>query len=462
MSAEKDLTSGNLWKQMLTFSLPLMLSNILQVLFNMSDVAIVGKFGGRYSLGAVGSTSTLAVLFTGFLIGMGSGVNALTAHYLGAKKQKDVREAVHTSAIVCFIAGWALCAVLFFSARGLLVLVGTKDVFLNGAVTYLKIYAFGLPALALYNFGNGVLSAAGDTRRPLIFLSVAGAVNIMLNLFFVIFCRMDVAGVALASTVSPYISAALIFISLLKNKSAVSLRLAELKITPEKAKKILALGVPAGCQNAIFAVANLFIQSAVNYFDETFFEGNSAAANSDALVYDVMAAYYTACSSFMGQNFGAGKKDRMLACYKISLIYSFCTGALMGGALLIFGRQFLALFTSRPEVIDEGMKRLVIMSCSYAFSAFMDNTIAASRGLGKSLVPTVIVISGSCVFRIVWIYTVFAHFHTVFSLYFLYPCSWFVTAAAEIAYFTATYKKIAARMPCAAVSPLSATETAGK
>ena len=446
MSNEKDLTHGNLWKQMMLFSLPLMLSNVLQVLFNLSDIFVVSNFGSANSLGSVGSTSTLVVLFTGFLIGMGSGVNALTAHFIGSKSDKDLRETIHTSAIVCLITGAVLCVILFCSANLLLRLVDTKPVFIGGATQYLKIYAFGMPALALYNFGNGVLSAAGDTKRPLIYLAVAGVINVLLNLFFVIVCKLDVAGVAIASIASQYISAVLIFISLLKNKGGASVRWKYLKITPEKAKKILGLGLPSGFQNSIFSIANLFILKAVNYFDETFFNGNTAAANADALIYDLLAAYYTACSSFMGQNFGAGKKDRMRASYRISLIYSFGTGLIAGGLLLTFGRQFLSIFTKNPAEIEDGMQRLVVMGASYAVSSFMDCTIAASRGLGKSFVPTVIVISGSCVFRVAWIYTVFEHFHTVASLYLLYPCSWILTAIAEIIYYIITYKKISKRL----------------
>lgn len=448
MNNEKDLTSGNLWKQIMLFSLPLMLSNVLQVLFNLSDIFVVSNFSGNpNSLGAVGQTSTLVVLFTGFAIGMGSGVNALTAHFIGSKNDKDLRETIHTSAIVCLIVGVVLCAILFFAAGLCLKLVDTSPTFFADAKLYLKIYAFGMPALALYNFGNGVLSAAGDTKRPLIYLAIAGVINVLLNLFFVIVCKLDVAGVAIASIISQYISAILIFISLLRNKGGAAVRLKHLKITPEKARKILALGLPAGFQNSIFSIANLFIQKAVNSFNcDTIVNGNTAAANADALIYDLLAAYYTACSSFMGQNFGAGKKDRMRASYRISLIYSFGTGILAGGALLLFGRQFLSIFTKNPAEIEDGMQRLVVMGASYAVSSFMDCTIAASRGLGKSFVPTIIVISGSCVFRVIWIYTIFAHFHTVPSLYLLYPCSWILTAIAEIIYYLFSYKKISKRL----------------
>ena len=212
------------------------------------------------------------------------------------------------------------------------------------------------------------------------------------------------------------------------------------------AERILMLGVPAGLQNAIFAIANLFIQAGVNSFDSLMVKGNSAAANADAMVYDAMAAFYMACASFMSQNYGAGKLDRVKKSYFIALAYSFGLGAVLGGGLLVFGRQFLALFTTESAVIDAGMKRIMVMGWAYCTSAFMDCTIAASRGLGKTVGPTVIVILGSCVFRVAWVYTIFAHFHTIPALYLLYPCSWALTAAAEIVYFVFSYRRAALRL----------------
>ena len=436
-----DMTSGPLGKQILLFSLPLMLSNVLQVLFNMSDVAVVGRFAGSSALGSVGSTSTMVMLFTGLLIGMGSGVNVLAARFFGARQEKDLRQTVHTSFWICLLSGLLILGLGLLFSRPLLALLNTKPELMDGAVLYIRLYLLGMPALALYNFGSGVMSAVGDTRRPLIYLLISGVVNVLLNLFFVIVCRIGVAGVAIASVISQYLSAFLILLSLLKSNGMYSLRLPELKLTPEKAHMILALGIPAGFQNAIFAIANLFIQAGVNSFDTLMVEGNSAASNADALVYDMMAAFYTACSSFMGQNFGAGKKDRVRKSYFISLGYSFGIGALLGGLLLLFGNRFLSLFTSDAAVAEAGMKRLTIMAFSYAVSAFMDCTIAASRGLGKTVVPTVIVIMGSCVFRVLWVYTVFAYFRTIPSLYLLYIFSWAITAIAEMIYFKRCYQK---------------------
>ena len=437
----QDMTQGRLSKQILFFSLPLILTNVLQVLFNMSDIAVVGRFSGPVALGAVGSTSILVTLFTGFLIGVGSAINVLVARSVGAHEDQDVREFVHTAGILSLFIGILVAALGISFSRALLELLGTKPELIDGATLYLRIYLLGMPALSVFNFGNAVLSAVGDTKRPLVFLSIAGVINVVLNLFFVIVCRLDVAGVAIASIISQYLSAGLVLLALHAREDACALRRAFLRITRGKALRILSLGIPSGMQNAIFAIANLFIQAGVNTFDATIVEGNSAATNADALIYDVMAAFYTACATFMGQNFGAGKKERILRSYFISLAYSFGIGAVMGLLLVAFGRQFLALFTTDAAVAEAGMARLTVMGFSYAISAFMDCTIAAARGLGKSLVPTVIVILGSCVFRVIWVYTVFAYFGTITSLYLLYVFSWSITSIAEILYFAACYRK---------------------
>lgn len=436
-----EMTEGSLGRSILLFSLPLVLSNVLQILFTMSDVAVVGRFAGSLALGAVGSTTTMVMLYTGFLVGVGSGVNVLVARFVGARDEKNARETVHTSAILCLTVGLAVMGIGEALTRPLLTLLSTKPDLMEGAVLYLRIYFLGMPALAVFNFGNAVLSAVGDTKRPLVYLTSAGVLNIALNLVFVVVFHMNVAGVALASIIAQYLSAILIMIALFRAEGIHGMELKRLRIHGDKAVKILGLGIPAGCQNAIFHIANLFIQAGLNTFDTVTVTGSTAAANADGLVYDVMAAFYTACSSFMSQNFGAGKKKRILKSYYISLAYSFGAGAIMGGMLVLFGRQFLSLFASDPAVIEAGMMRLTVMGCSYCVSAFMDATIAASRGIGKSLWPTFIVIMGSCVFRVLWVYTVFAHFGTIRSLYLLYVFSWSITAIAEISYFVHSYRK---------------------
>ena len=441
---EIQMTDGSLWRNMFLFSIPLMLSQLLQVLFNMADVAVVGKFSSAEALGAVGSTAILVSLFTGFLIGMGSAVNVCVAQHLGAQDKARTSSSIRTSFVLCLATGCIIMVLCLISARFMLELLGTKDDLIEGAVLYFRIYALGMPALGVFNFGNGVLSANGDTKRPLAYLTVAGILNVIFNLFFVIVCGMAEDGVALASIITQYISAVLILIHMGRQDDDCTFRFKDLKNGIDKAeeKHILGLGIPAGLQNAIFAVANLFIQGAVNSFDSVMVEGNAAAANADAVIYNIMAAFYTACSTFMGQNLGAKKHERVLKSYFIGITYSFLAGTVLGVALFLFGRGFLSLFANDGAVIEAGLQRTRIMCFSYAFSAFMDCTIAACRGIGKSFAPTVIVIIGSCVFRVAWIYTIFAHFHTIPSLYLLYIFSWVITAVAEIICFVISYKNL--------------------
>ena len=439
---EIDMTGGPLAVNILLFSLPLMMSQILEVLFNLSDVAIAGKFADYRALGAVGSTTLLVSLFTGFLIGMGSGVNVCVAHKLGMGDEKGVRTTVCSALAICAAAGVMVGAVCFVCARPFLALLGTKDELMDGAVLYLKIYSLGMPAMAVYNFGNGVLSAAGETRKPLVYLTIAGILNVILNLFFVIVCHRAADGVAIASAIAQCLSALLVVRHLLGRKDACALKLSRAYMSRTACMNVISMGVPAGIQNAIFAIANLFVQRGVNTFDAVMVSGNSAATNADSIIYNVMAAFHTACASFVSRNWGAGQRKRMLKSYLISLSYSFISGALLGGLLLAFGTQFLSLFANEPEVIHAGLYRIQIMGWSYAVSAFMDCTIAASRGIGKSVAPTVIVILGSCVFRVLWVYTVFAYFKTIPSLYLLYVFSWTITAAAEIFYFVRSYRAL--------------------
>jgi putative MATE family efflux protein len=436
-----SLTEGSLRKNIFIFSLPLMCTNLLQVLFNMADVAVVGQFVGSHALGAVGSTSLLIALYTGFLIGVASGMNIIVALAVGAGKEKDIRETVHTSALIALFCGLVLLVIGISSAGLILELMKTKPELLKAAVLYMRIYLLGMPALALYNFGNAVFSAVGNTRKPLIFLAISGVVNVILNLFFVIVCGMEVEGVALASILSQYLSAFLVLRGLLKTEEAYGLRREYLKISKDKAIRVLRIGLPSGLQNAIFYIANLFVQMGVNSFDATMVAGNSAAMNADTLIYDMMAAFYTACGSFMGQNYGAKKRDRILKSYLWCVFYAFAIAAVFGAVMELFGTQFLSILSSDKAVIEAGMLRIRIMGFSYCVSAFMDASIAAARSLGKSLVPTIIVIMGSCIFRVAWIYTVFAYFGTTTSLYLLYIFSFGITALAGNLYFAGVYRR---------------------
>ena len=512
-----EMTKGNLWKQIWIYSVPLMLTNLLQVFFNLADVAVVGKFAGPISLGGVGSTTLLVTLTTGFLIGMSNGVNTLAALFIGSGEKDREVKTVHTGFVLCLVTGLAVLILGIIFANPILSLLGTKDELFSEASIYFKIYMLGSPALAIYNYGNAVLSAAGDTKKPLKYLTTAGVINVLLNLVFVIGLGMQASGVALASILSQYVSAILILRALLKttetyglqigrilvgkkanrNDSAFSLvadHVEEISTEPEVvdqttattkpvvtvhtkattksvvtvhtktttkpgvvgqiiattkllvdwriAARILNISIPAAFQYSLFAIANLVVQSAVNSFDHITVEGNSAAMNADAVIYDMMAAFYTACSSFIAQNYGAGNKDRIRKTYLITTFYSFMVGFVLGGLLFAFKTQFLFLFTSDQQVIQQGAIRISVMAFSYCVSALMDNATAGARGLGKTLVPTVAIIFGSVVYRVLWIMTVFAHFHTLQSLYLLYVTAWTFTAIIGNTYFVGLYKKI--------------------
>ena len=311
---------------------------------------------------------------------------------------------------------------------------------LENATAYMYIYLMGMPALAIYNFGNAVFSASGDTKRPLLYLTIAGVINVVFNLFFVIVLKIHVYGVALASVIAQLVSAILILRSLMNTKEDIRVEFCKLKMVREKVKELLYLGVPGGFQNAIFCIANLFVQSGVNSFSAKVVAGDAAASKADYLIIDIMFAFYIACGSFMGQNLGARNKERVKKSYLWSLFYCVGIALILGGLLILFGRQFLSLFTNEADVVEAGMARIYIMGFSLCVSGFMDCTIAASRALGKTVIPTVIVISGSCVFRIVWIYTIFAYFGTRTSLYLLYAFSWALTGIAEIIYFIKVYR----------------------
>lgn len=398
---ELDMVNGPLARKILIYSIPLMFSNLLQVFFNMTDVAVVGKFAGARALGSVGSTTIIITLTTGILLGMGGGVNAVTALHMGAEDYQRVHKTVHTSVILCFIAGLLLLVTGLAFSKPLLEVMNTKPELIDGATAYLMIYLCGSPALALYNFGNGVLSAVGDTKRPLIYLSISGIINIVLNLFFVIVCRLGVIGVAIASIIAQYISAALIIRFLMKTYGSYGLRMKDIAIDRDAAAAVLRIGVPAAIQYSLFAIANICIQTSINSFSHVVVEGNSAATNADSLIYDMMAAFYTA-----------------------------------------FQRPFLLLFTSDNAVIHYGQIRIGVMAFVYCVSAFMDNATAAARGIGKSVAPTIIVVMGSVVFRIIWLLTVFAYFKTLQSLYLIYVISWTLTAIAGNIYFAYHYRKI--------------------
>ncbi len=440
-----EMRTGNLWKNIVLYSLPLMFTNLLQVFFNLADVAVAGQFAGSIALGAVGSTTILISLTTSWFLGVGNGVNALTARYIGADDDERVKKCLQTGFWMCLAAGIIVLALGQCLAKPVLRLLGTKDELIADAIVYFKIYMLGSPALAIYNYGNAVLSAAGDTKKPLKYLTVAGIVNVILNLVFVIIFHLGAAGVGISSVISQYLSAGLIFRDILTTDRIYRMRPNLKESDGVILKNLLNISLPSMAQYSLFAVSNLFVQSAVNTFDHVVVEGNSAALNLDTIIFEMLNAFYVACTSFIAQNYGAKNADRIMKVYIVTTVYSFAF-ALVSGVLIYFFRvPLLSIFTNDPEVIQSALTRVAIMALSYCISPFMDNAIAGARGLGQTAVPTVIVIMGTVVFRIIWIYTIFAYFHTLPSLYLLYTIAWFLTAIAENIYFFREYGRVKKR-----------------
>lgn len=434
------MTEGSLVRGILRFSAPLIITNLLQVLFNMSDIAVVGRFAGALALGAVGCTAQLVFLFTGIIIGVSSGMSCVAAFSLGAGDEAQTNRTICSSFVIAITMGAVLLIAGIALSHTVLVAMHTKEELLSGALIYFRVYLLGMPSLALYNFAAAILTAYGDTKRPLLYLSISGVLNVILNLVFVIVFGMAEAGVALASVVSCTVAAILAMNKIIRGRSLFANRSNSVWLEAHTLARVLRIGLPAALQNAVFAFANVFIQVGVNTFDAAMVAGTAAASNADPIAYEVMGAFYTACATYIAQNYGARKMDRVKKSYFISLAYAFTSGLIIGMGLFIFGHQFLSIFTACNIVIDCGIQRLSIMAFSYCIASLMDCTIAASRGLGHTFIPSVYVMLGSCVFRILWIKTVFAHFGTIRSLFLLYIFSWLITAVCEMQYFLRKYK----------------------
>ena len=441
-SYEINMCEGPILGKVLIFSIPLMLSGILQLLFNAADVIVVGRFAGSQSLAAVGSTSALINLLINVFMGFSVGVNVLVARYYGGRKERDVSETVHTAVTLSLVCGLILVAVGLALTRPLLELMGTPDDVIDKAVLYMQIYFIGMPANMLYNFGSAILRAVGDTKRPLYYLSAAGVVKVILNLISVIIFHMDVAGVALATIISQAISAVCVLRCLMRHESCLKIRLGELKIHKEKLMGIVKVGLPAGMQGAIFSISNVLIQSSVNSFGSIAMAGNTAGQNIEGFIYNAMVAVYQANLSFTSQNYGAGKFSRinriMFICIGVVSVVGFSIGVLAYGA----GTSLLSIYSSDPEVIAYGMTRLQIIGLTYFTCGIMDTMVGSIRGIGYSVLPMLVSLTGACLFRIIWIFTIFQWSHTLLTLYISYPASWVLTATAHIVCFFLIRKKL--------------------
>lgn len=439
-SFEIDMCSGPLVSKILQFSIPLMLSGILQLLFNAADIIVVGQFTGSAAMAAVGSTSSLNNLIINIFIGLSLGSSVLMARYYGAKDTEDIHQLVHTSIMLSLISGAGLIVIGTALARPLLELMGTPHDVIDQAVLYMRIIFLGMPALMTYNFGAGILRAIGDTKRPLAFLFVAGVVNVILNLFFVIVFGLGVAGVAIATIISQYISAFLVLRCLMKDDAPYKLEIRKLRMHRRMLMQIIRVGLPAGIQSAVFNISNVLIQSSINSFGSIAVAGNTAATNIEGFVTTSMNAIYQASTSFTSQNVGAGNKERivpvLLSCLSIVAIL----GAALGWLAFLGGRFLLGIYSSDPEVIAYGMNRMSVLCTTYFLCGMMDTTCGSIRGLGYSIAPTIVSLAGACGLRVLWIYTVFRLDRTLYTLYISYPISWAITFSAHIICFIVFFR----------------------
>lgn len=435
-----DMTNGPIFSKLIQFSIPLVLSSILQLLFNAADIVVVGRFAGDNSLAAVGSTGSLINLLINLFMGLGVGANVVAAHYFGAGKKSELQETVHTTVLLSVYGGIILTVIGVFGSKYILQLMQAPEEVLNLATLYLKIYFSGITGTVVYNFGASLLRAKGDTKRPLYILTIAGIMNVILNLIFVICFKMDVAGVAWATVISQLFSAIMVIILLMKDEDEFNLKLRKLHINPHIFGKIVKIGVPAGLQGIMFSFSNVIIQSSVNSFGATLIAGNSAACNLEGFIYTSMNGFSQGALTFSSQNFGAKKIDRIKKVTFESQITIFVIGAVLGAVFLLFGPQLLSIYTTSPEVINAGMSRLWVIFTTYYLCGMMDSMANSIRGIGHSLLPVVMTLIGACLFRILWLCTIFQlpDFHTPFTIFISYPISWALTF---IALFI-SYKKL--------------------
>mgnify|MGYP003488811826 CR=1 FL=1 len=439
-----DMTTGGIVQKLLIFSIPIIFSGILQLVFNAADIIVVGQFAGDESLAAVGATSSLINLLIGLFTGLATGTNVIAANYLGAQKLENVKKTVHTSIIVSIFAGIFLTIIGISFAKPILKLMKIPSEVLPLATVYLKIYFGGITTTMLYNFGSSLLRAKGDTKRPLYVLLFAGIINVILNLLFVIVFKMNVAGVALATIISQGFSAVCILFMLVQEKNEFKLTLKNLKFDKHIFIKMIKIGVPAGFQGMMFSFSNVIIQSAINSFGAVIIAGNSAALSIEGFVYIAMNGFAQGTLTFTSQNYGAKKYDRIKTVAITSEIIVLLIGTILGGIVILFSEQILSLYTKSQDALEAGKIRLLVICSVYCLCGMMDVIGNIIRGIGHSILPMIVTLAGACGLRILWIATLFQipKFHSTYTIYFSYPVSWLITFLIEVICFTFIFRKM--------------------
>ena len=421
------MCNGTIMDKLISFSFPLMLTSILQLMFNAVDIIVVGRFSGSQSLAAVGSTTALINIFTNLFIGISLGANVLAARYYAAGRDKEMSEAVHTAIFLALISGLIMAVVGVGASRFALTLMGTPDDVIDLSVLYMRIYFMGMPFFMLYNYGAAILRAVGDTKRPLFYLIAAGLANVVLDLLLVIVIPLNVAGVAVGTVASQMVSCILVLRCLYRTEGSYQLRFSRLTIKSEHLKMIFQVGVPAGIQSTVINFSNALLQSSVNSFGSTAMAGYTAANNIIGFLYSAVNAVTQACMSFTSQNYSVGKPKRMDRVLVNCIILTVSVSAAMGIGAYAFGGQLLMIYTSEADVIRCGLEVLSITTVPYFLCGIMDLFPGAMRGMGHSGVPMILSVIGTVGTRIVWVYLLFPHHRSLYFLFISYPASWILT-----------------------------------
>lgn len=439
---EIDMCNGTIMDKLISFALPLMLSGMLQLMFNAVDIIVVGRFSGSRALAAVGSTTALINVFTNLFIGISLGANVLAARFYAAGKEKEMSDTVHTAITIAIISGLIMAFVGLIFSKGALELMDTPEDVIGQAALYMRIYFIGMPFFMLYNYGAAVLRAVGDTKRPLMFLIVSGCINAVLNLILVIGFSLSVVGVAVATVISQMISCILVLRCLYKSEGSYQLRFSKLKINKKYMIQIFQVGVPAGIQSTVINFSNVLLQSSVNSFGSVAMAGYTAANNILGFLYQSINSVTQACMSFTSQNYGVGKYKRMDRVLADCMILTVAVSLIIGCNAYFFGNYILRIYTSDAEVIKCGLEILSITTVPYFLCGIMDLFPGALRGMGYSAVPMILSVIGTVGMRVLWIYAVFPSNRSLYVLFISYPASWGITIVMQVICYIFVRKKV--------------------
>lgn len=437
-----NMLEGPLLGPIFLFAMPLFITSVLQLAFNAVDIIVVGKFTGHHALAAVGATGPVINLLVTMFMGISIGASVIMGKNVGARDFKNAQDTLHTAIGISILGGILVLFAGIFTAMPLLRLMQTPPEVIELAGEYLKIYYIGMPGFMVYNFGSALLRAIGDSRRPMYFLTISGIFNVICNLIFVIVFKMGVAGVAIATSISQYIAAALTVASLLKADGYMKLSFDKIRISKDKALGMMKIGLPAGFQGALFSISNILIQSGINSFGSVVMAGNTAAGNLEGFVYMGMNAVYQTSLSFTSQNMGAKQYDRVKKIFWTCVRVVIVVGLVLGVGAWIFGDKLLRLYTDEPEVIKYGVERLGVVSATYFLCGIMDTMVGGLRGMGYSITPMIIGLTAVCILRMIWIATIFQSIHTPVVLYLSYPLSWTVAAIGNYVNYLYAMKKL--------------------